>query len=35
MDRLKMNDFPPPLYQMEVEDSIQKDSSEAGYGKEF
>jgi hypothetical protein len=35
MDRLKMIDFPPPLFQMEVEDSIQKESSEEGYGTDF
>jgi hypothetical protein len=35
MDHLKIIDFPPPLFQMEVEDSIQKESSEAGYGKDF
>jgi hypothetical protein len=35
MDRLKMIDFPPPIFQMEVEDSIQKESSEAGYGTDF
>jgi hypothetical protein len=35
MDCLKMIDSPPPLFQMKLEDSIQKESSEAGYGKDF